>query len=331
MSELQVPTLRRSQRISLSQASSRSATPTPTPTITKRAAPKETKRAVSRVTKPSGKTSKSKQKSSAATTTSTSKAQVSPPTPTSREPSPTPTSHPTPAPTPRVDRLYHPNTWSSTPASLPFLTHGALPTTPSTTTLTLNILDYTIQPSHWNPLLSANKLSAACFFFASLLSGNPVSATQVAGSSGWCHADYAAALARGGGGAVGEVLRVLDVSREEVVRGYGVLMGMREGLRGVVGEFEGRLEGLPGVEEVAGWEGREREEGRVHAREVRERMRGLGFVSGKRVEEVVEEVLEEGGGQSGVEDEKEEETGKPSVPLIEVELEDFEDFVAENE
>ncbi|SMY24202.1 unnamed protein product [Zymoseptoria tritici ST99CH_1A5] len=268
MSELQVPTLRRSQRISVSQASSRSATPTPAPTATKRSAPKETKRAVSRVAKPSGKTSKTKSKSSASKDTSTT-------TPTAKPSTPTPTTTISPPRSPRVDRLYHPNTWSSTPASLPFLTHGALPTTPSTTTLTLNILDYTIQPSHWNPLLSANKLSAACFFFASLLSGNPVSATQVAGSSGWCHADYAAALARGGGGAVGDVLRVLDVSRGEVVRGYGVLMGMREGLRGVVGEFEGRLEGLPGMEEVAGWEEREAEEGRRHAREVRERMRGL--------------------------------------------------------
>ncbi|KJX93451.1 hypothetical protein TI39_contig4312g00003 [Zymoseptoria brevis] len=322
MSELQVPTLRRSQRISVSQASSRSATPTPTPTTTKRPAPKERKRVVSRVTKPSGKTSKTKTKSSTSKETSTTTPLPKPPTPTTSIPPPR---------SPRVDRLYHPNTWSSTPASLPFLTHGNLPTTPSTTTLTLNILDYAIQPSHWNPLLSANKLSAACFFFASLLSGNPVTATQVAGSSGWCHREYAAALARGGGkGGVEGVLRVLDVGREEVVRGYGVLMGMREGWRGVVGEFEGRLEGMPGVEEVAEWEEREREEGRVHAREVRERMRGLGFVSGKRVEEEEdeEEKLVEVGGQSGL---GETDAGKSSVPLIEVELEDFEDFVAENE
>lgn len=127
-------------------------------------------------------------------------------------------------------------------------------------------------------------------------------------------------------------LRALDVTRREVVGGYGILREMREGLRGLVGEWAGGLEGLPSVEVVKGWEERERVEGRVHAREVRVEMSGLGFESGKCFEED-EDGVEEGEqpGEDGVVAKKRERSEVEAMVPVDLELEEFEDFVAENE
>lgn len=147
-------------------------------------------------------------------------------------------------PAPKVERIYN-DIWESGPASLAFVTHGNLDHTEDTIIIALNILDHIIRPENWNPELSNNKLSASCFFFACKLTGQTVTAKQVA-ESVWVHPSMVAAMAQAEEGPLFDrMLESLTVSAEQVVQGYEILYNQRKSLRELLGSYGDKIAHLP--------------------------------------------------------------------------------------
>jgi hypothetical protein len=164
--------------------------------------------------------------------------------------------------TPRVTRVYN-ELWESTTLSLSFVQHGQLDTDADTDTIALNLMDHMIQEDHWNPALSQNKLVAACFMFAGLLTGKRNSAAAIAASFEWgAQAFTSALLATAAAGknytddaaTRYKVARALSMRAEDVEAGYQILWEQRHALRELAGDYASNMRSLPtprGVEEVS--------------------------------------------------------------------------------
>lgn len=146
---------------------------------------------------------------------------------------------------PKVERIYN-DIWASGPASFAFATHGNLDHSEDTLILALNILDHIIRPENWNPELSNNKLSAACFFFACKLTDDKnVTADQIADSI-WTDPKIVAEMSQSSEGPLYErALESLSVSAAQVVQGYEILFDQQQGLKDLLGGYAKGLAGLP--------------------------------------------------------------------------------------
>ncbi|EME87217.1 uncharacterized protein MYCFIDRAFT_84197 [Pseudocercospora fijiensis CIRAD86] len=157
----------------------------------------------------------------------------------------------------KVTRIYN-ELWESTPVSLAFIDHGLLETDADTEIIALNLIDHMIKEENWNPALSMNKLSAACFLFASRVTGKGNEAGDIARSFEHDAERYSSALL-----ATVNVSRMatdftvrrriamaLKMCARDVEVGYGILWEQRSELRGLVGLYAEGVEFLPGPEGV---------------------------------------------------------------------------------
>lgn len=72
--------------------------------------------------------------------------------------------------------------WKSTPLSLYFVQRGQLENSPDAETIALNLIDFLLSESNWDPRLRMNILAASCFFFACSLTGLSNQASDIARS-----------------------------------------------------------------------------------------------------------------------------------------------------
>lgn len=148
---------------------------------------------------------------------------------------------------PKVTRI--PNDLSPcTSASLAFVHDSRLATSADTETIALNMMDHIIKPENWNESLSWNVFSASCFFFASIVTGVNNSAEDVAhavkADEGWIRQVVLRdEMVRQ------RVRKALGVTREDVLRGYGIIWRQRRGLGECLGGYREGLERLPGVQD----------------------------------------------------------------------------------
>lgn len=91
-----------------------------------------------------------------------------------------------------------------------------------TETLALNLIELTLTDENWHPDLSGMVQPASCFLIASLLTRRQNLVEDIAAS-----------------------VQEFDIGFEELVKGYALLWEWRDNMRGVIGGYEERLEGLP--------------------------------------------------------------------------------------
>ncbi|KAF7187437.1 hypothetical protein HII31_11326 [Pseudocercospora fuligena] len=223
--------------------------------------------------------------------------------------------------TEKVARVYN-ELWESTPVSLAFIDHGLLETDADTEIISLNLIDHIIKEENWNPALSMNKLSAACFLFASRVTGKKNAAGDIALSFDRDAEKYASALLatiNQSRMATDYTVRIriaqaLKMSAEDIEYGYRILWEQRSELRELVGQYASDMDWLPMPEGVS------RDNGSIQA----------AIVEDAQIEQPQAEVK-----QDEAEEAKAEELMKAAdAPLVSpafLELDEFESAVAENE
>ncbi|KXT04321.1 hypothetical protein AC578_7974 [Pseudocercospora eumusae] len=160
--------------------------------------------------------------------------------------------------TEKVARVYN-ELWESTPVSLAFIDHGLLETDADTEIISLNLIDHIIKEENWNPALSMNKLSAACFLFASRVTGKKNAAADIALSFDRDAEKYASALLatiNQSRMATDYTVRIriaqaLKMNAEDIEYGYGILWEQRSELRELVGQYASDMDWLPMPEGVS--------------------------------------------------------------------------------
>lgn len=158
----------------------------------------------------------------------------------------------------KVARVYN-ELWESTLDSLAFIDHGLLETDADTEIITLNLIDHIIKEENWNPALSMNKLSAACFLFASRVTGKKNVAADIALSFEPDAEKYASALLatiNQSRMATDYTVRIriaqaLKMSAEDIEYGYRILWEQRSELRELVGDYAKDMEWVPIPEGVS--------------------------------------------------------------------------------
>jgi hypothetical protein len=132
--------------------------------------------------------------------------------------------------------------------SLQFVVHAGLETNHDANTIALNLVDYFLfSEENWLPELSYCKLHAACFLFASHITGLSNTSRQVAASLA-PDSEFvqltAAPLAEDEETALA-IQEAISVSLEDVMDGYRLLYDRRAALKEVVGEYEKEISSLP--------------------------------------------------------------------------------------
>ncbi|KXT18886.1 hypothetical protein AC579_3529 [Pseudocercospora musae] len=224
--------------------------------------------------------------------------------------------------TEKVARVYN-ELWESTPVSLAFIDHGLLETDADTEIISLNLIDHIIKEENWNPALSMNKLSAACFLFASRVTGKKNAAGDIALSFDRDAEKYASALLatiNQSRMATDYTVRIriaqaLKMSAEDIEYGYGILWEQRSELRELVGQYASDMEWLPMPEGVS------RDDGSSQAAVVQE----------AQMEQRQAEVKQDEAGEAKAEERLMKAADAPLVSPAFLELDEFECAVAENE
>jgi hypothetical protein len=137
-----------------------------------------------------------------------------------------------------------------------------LETTDDTNNITLNLMDHFLfSEENWLPELSYCRLHAACFYLASLITGQRNTIEQIAASLGE-ESSFVQQMAGPLAGDEEEVLvvkQILSVSIGDVEEAYALLYERSEILAGLMGEYAVGIEGLPVPKVVVAAEGDERQ------------------------------------------------------------------------
>ncbi|EME48671.1 hypothetical protein DOTSEDRAFT_30069 [Dothistroma septosporum NZE10] len=145
---------------------------------------------------------------------------------------------------PKVDRIDNDIYFTTVETHLAFVADGSLATDQNTETIALNVMDHVIQPENWDASLSRNVLRAACFYFASMVTGRQNVASSVAASLNWYWEQVIESQQTAW--YVNEQARlVMSVTVDEVEKGYALLLDQRERLEDLVGDFKSSLAHLP--------------------------------------------------------------------------------------
>ncbi|KAK4634799.1 hypothetical protein CLAFUW4_01692 [Fulvia fulva] len=152
-----------------------------------------------------------------------------------------------PAPEPKVDRIGNDIVTTLVETHLAFVADGNLASDSNTEVIALNIMDHIIRPENWDPALTRNVLCAACFYFASMVTGKQNSASSVAASISWfwekhinANPDpYYAWFAKE------RDTNLMSVSMDEVEQGYALLWDQQDRLEDLVGDYKQSLAQLP--------------------------------------------------------------------------------------
>lgn len=143
-------------------------------------------------------------------------------------------------------------------ASLEFIRLSNLETDDDTNIVTLNLMDYFLFcPENWLPELSYCKLHAACFLFASRLTGKSNSVDQVADAlgPGSKFVQLVGSPLAADEDSAAEVQYMISVAAEDVKDGYALLYLRKEMLAHLLGQYSVGLEALPLPENVIEQEG----------------------------------------------------------------------------
>ena len=139
--------------------------------------------------------------------------------------------------------------------SLAFISRAQLETDEDTNNIALNIMDHFLFTNNWLPALSYCTLHAACFLFASRLTGKANSVEQVAESLG-PETEFVQLMASLGEDeeAVAAIAYTISVDAPAVESGYALLYERKEQLGKLTGVYAAIIAQLPtpgsGAEEV---------------------------------------------------------------------------------
>lgn len=127
---------------------------------------------------------------------------------------------------------------------------GQLENSPDAETIALNLIDFLLSESNWDPRLSMNILAASCFFFACSLTGLSNQASDIARSF---EADLDSDASAWTAYLVARKVQVADVATmrtrlrltaSDVEGGYAILWNMRNAFRDILGDYAETLETL---------------------------------------------------------------------------------------
>ncbi len=125
---------------------------------------------------------------------------------------------------------------------------GRLETDEDTNTITLNLMDYFLfSQDNWLPELSYCKLHAACFLFASRVTGKDNTVDQIAHSLGPDSAfvQLTSSPLAGDEESAVAIQCAISVTASDVEDCYALLYERKESLGAVMGDYAGKLDILP--------------------------------------------------------------------------------------
>ena len=133
-------------------------------------------------------------------------------------------------------------------ASLGFVKFAGVQTDEDTNTITLNLMDYFLfSEDNWLSELSYCKLHAACFLFASRITGKSNTVEQIADSLGpdSPFVQFISAPLAGDEDSAVAIQYAISVTASEVEDGYALLYERKERLAALMGAYAESLDNLP--------------------------------------------------------------------------------------